>query len=243
MVKGETQTCLQICAVWIRFPKFGTFWWGIQKQRAWGFNHKPQVSVFDVCTEIPLDSITKNQKLSENQLEDRKLFWNALDKRVGTGKGGPHDDLKGENVKQKMFGVSEIVFMLCGSRIDRALARSASERYHDLRLPSDCHIEGVWDFAEYVWKSVSSNDLRNNLFFALYGAWGTMNDWADEAESEIMDLLGLRYTDKLSSGKFRVVCTCLNPIVLLTFYRLIISPRPTSILQENCCKAFSIVVM
>ncbi len=151
-------------------------------------------------TEIPLDFIPKKKNFSDKELEDRKLFWAALDKRVTEDHGKPTPDLKEENLKKKILGLRSIVYSLSGSRINRYFAEKIGEAYPDLKLKDGRSIECIKDFAYYVKHAKSGADLREKAFYAMYGMWGTGNEWANVVESEIMDLLMLKYTGLLADG-------------------------------------------
>ena len=151
-------------------------------------------------TNVPLDFVPKNKSLSKTQLDDRVVYWDALDKRTGNDKGEPSAELKGDKLKEKIFGVRDITFSLCKSRINRFFRQQMNERFLDLHLKDGREVTCIKDFAEYVKHAPSGNELREQLFFALHGLWGTANEWADDVEDEIMELFSLRYTAKLCNG-------------------------------------------
>jgi hypothetical protein len=139
--------------------------------------------------------------LTKDELEDRKLFWNALDKRTNLDENGtPSEELKEEKLKQKIFALRSIIFALCRSRINRVFVARLLENFPDLTTRDGRKIECIKDFADYVKYAPLDNALRAVVFYAEHGMWGTCNDWADELEDEIMDLLMLKYTGKLCNG-------------------------------------------
>lgn len=153
-------------------------------------------------TAIPLDFIPKVRRLTDQELEDRKLFWSALDKRTNDEEHGtPNEELKDKKLKEKIFGLRTIVFALCRSRINRFFAAKLQENFPTVKTRDGRPIECIKDFAEYVKYSPLNNDLRAIVFYAEHGMWGTCNDWADELENEIMGLLMLKYTGKLCTGE------------------------------------------
>jgi hypothetical protein len=149
-------------------------------------------------TAIPLDFIPKTRRLTKEELEDRKLFWAALDKRTNLDENGtPNEELKEEKLKEKIFALRSVIFALSRSRINRVFVERLLESFPGLNSRDGRKIECIKDFAEYVKYAPLDNALRAVVFYAEHGMWGTCNDWADELEDEIMDLLMLKYTGKL----------------------------------------------
>jgi hypothetical protein len=153
-------------------------------------------------TAIPLDFIPKTRRLTKEELEDRKLFWAALDKRTNLDENGtPNEELKEEKLKEKIFALRSVIFALSRSRINRVFVERLLESFPGLNSRDGRKIECIKDFAEYVKYAPLDNALRAVVFYAEHGMWGTCNDWADELEDEIMDLLMLKYTGKLCNGE------------------------------------------
>ena len=163
--------------------------------RAQETNQGPRTEDF---VEIPPNFFYPKGSPKGQDLTNRFLIWNCLDRRTGAGRETPQDLTQAKFATMLISG-RRLILKLAGPMIKTFFEEKFSEAFPEVRY-NNRKISTIGDLFKYVQKGPWDNKMREIVHYSLHAMWGTSNAWALTAEQDILSILEMKYGPKKISS-------------------------------------------
>ena len=163
--------------------------------RAQETNQGPRTEDF---VEIPPNFFYPKGSPKGQDLTNRFLIWNCLDRRTGAGRETPQDLTQAKFATMLISG-RRLILKLAEPMIKKFFEEKFSEAFPEVRY-NNRKISTIGDLFKYVQKGPWDNKMREIVHYSLHAMWGTSNAWALTAEQDILSILEMKYGPKKISS-------------------------------------------